>query len=177
MGADLLPPPRGPSAAVGCSPFNVVLGQKLRPGPVVPREPLTYCRWSWHQSRRIGIGHWQSRPPRPPVQVREMVLAWRHDSLHQDEKGIVQRSRRRGSDRGKNSLPSRITTQRVTSVVVVSSRDHTHRRAQSTKVLPATSTRSPEPHHKRLHPQVLCAVGCEAANLLTGRFFLFDSHR
>src|SRR5262249_14972000 len=40
-------------------------------------------------------------------------------------------------------------------------------RRAGTKVLPATSTYSPEPHHKLLHPQFLCAVGCEAANLLT----------
>src|SRR5262249_332928 len=87
-------------------------------------------------------------------------------------KGKWKRDRRRGSDNAQSSLPSRITTQRVTSVVVANSRDHTHRRAQGTKVSSATSTCSPEPQHKLLHPQFLCAVGCEAANLLTGRFAL-----
>src|SRR5262249_28453321 len=85
--------------------------------------------------------------------------------------GEVQKSRGRGSDGGRSSLPSGITTERVTSVVVANSRDHTHRRARSTKVLAVTSTRGPGGHHRTpRNPRSFVLWAAKQRKLLTGRF-------
>src|SRR5262249_17906704 len=123
----------------------------------------------------IGVGYVQTDASRPPLGMRQMVLAWRHGSLHKTRKSDIPGGRRRGSDRGRSSLPSGITPQRVTRVVVAGSRDHTHRRARSTKVLAVTSNRSLEGHHRTLlAPSSFMLWAAKQLSLLTGRISLAD---
>jgi hypothetical protein len=80
------------------------------------------------------------------MRFRKIVFTRCHRCLHHPRKGTGPWGRGRGSNNSKSSLPSRITTERVTSVVVACSRDHTHQRAQGTKAMAVTSTRNANPH-------------------------------